>query len=111
MGQKPNSLPIAELSPKSITATGHVLVKPTMQIDDDSLPNVYVCGDVAETNTPNPNSRTARGQAMIAADNVILAIDGYEPTNKYKPQWLEGLIKLTLGLVSLLRYACSQKSC
>ncbi|KAH8160680.1 hypothetical protein CIB48_g7567 [Xylaria polymorpha] len=98
VGQKPNSLPIAELSPKSITATGHVLVKPTMQIDDDSLPNVYVCGDVAETNTPNPNSRTARGQAMIAADNVILAIDGYEPTNKYKPQWLEGLIKLTLGL-------------
>ncbi|KAI1749019.1 FAD/NAD(P)-binding domain-containing protein [Xylaria castorea] len=97
-GQKPNSTPIAELSPKSITATGHVLVKPTMQIDDDSLPNVYVCGDVAETNTPNPNSRTARGQAMIATDNIILAIDGHEPTNKYKPQWLEGLIKLTLGL-------------
>ncbi|KAI0474233.1 FAD/NAD(P)-binding domain-containing protein [Xylaria cf. heliscus] len=97
-GQKPNSTLIAELSPESITATGRVLVKPTMQIKDDLLPNVYVCGDVAETNTPNPNSRTARGQATIAADNVILAIDGHEPTNKYKPQWLEGLIKLTLGL-------------
>ncbi|KAI0543648.1 FAD/NAD(P)-binding domain-containing protein [Xylaria curta] len=97
-GQKPNSTPIAELSPKSITASGHVLVKPTMQINDDSLPNVYVCGDVAETNTPNPNSRTAAAQAMIATDNIILAIDGHEPTNKYKPQWLEGSIKLTLGL-------------
>ncbi|KAI3325355.1 FAD/NAD(P)-binding domain-containing protein [Xylariaceae sp. AK1471] len=97
-GQKPNSQLIAELSPKSITATGRVLVKPTMQIKDDSLPNVYVCGDVAETHTPNPNSRTARGQATIAADNVILAIDGHEPNNKYEPQWLEGLIKLTLGL-------------
>ncbi|KAI8953266.1 hypothetical protein F4801DRAFT_576720 [Xylaria longipes] len=97
-GQKSNSTPIAELSPKSITATGRVLVKPTMQIDDDSLPNVYVCGDVTETNTPNPNSRTARGQAAIAADNVVLAIDGYKPTNKYTPQWLEGSIKLTLGL-------------
>ncbi|TRX95915.1 hypothetical protein FHL15_003057 [Xylaria flabelliformis] len=97
-GQKPNSSLIAELSPKSITVTGHILVKPTMQIDDDSLPNVYVCGDVAETKTPNPNSRTAAAQAMIATDNIILAIDGQEPTNKYKQQWLEGSIKLTLGL-------------
>ncbi|GAP85205.1 putative apoptosis-inducing factor 2 [Rosellinia necatrix] len=97
-GQKPNSALIAELSPGSITSTGHILVKPTMQIDDDLLPNVYVCGDVAETHTPNPNSRTARGQATVAADNVILAIDGKQPANKYSPQWLEGLIKLTLGL-------------
>lgn len=73
-----------------------------MQIDDDLLPNIYVCGDVAETQAPNPNSRTARGQATVVADNVILAIDGGEPTNKYKPQWMEGLIKLTLGLVSIL---------
>jgi NADH dehydrogenase FAD-containing subunit len=72
-----------------------------MQIKDDSLPNVYVCGDVAERHTLNPNSRTARGQAIIAADNVVLAIDGHDPTNKYEPQWLEGLIKLTLGLVSI----------
>ncbi len=73
-----------------------------MQIDDESLSNVYVCGDVAETNTPNPNSRTARIQGTIAADNVILAIDGHKPTNKYKPEWLEALIKLTLGLVIIL---------
>ncbi|KAI0969054.1 hypothetical protein F4678DRAFT_178756 [Xylaria arbuscula] len=97
-GQKPNSALITELSPKSVTTSGHVRVKPTMQIDDESLPNVYVCGDVAETSTPNPNSRTARAQASVAADNVILAIDGHKPTNKYRPQWLEGLIKLTLGL-------------
>ncbi|KAI1424261.1 hypothetical protein F5Y12DRAFT_459955 [Xylaria sp. FL1777] len=98
MGQNPNSSLIAELSPKSVTASGHVLVKPTMQIDDESLSNVYVCGDVARTSTPNPNSRSARAQATVVADNVIQAIDGHKPTNKYKPQWLEGLIKLTLGL-------------
>ncbi|KAI8627489.1 FAD/NAD(P)-binding domain-containing protein [Xylariaceae sp. FL1651] len=97
-GQKPNSKLITELSPSSITATGHVLVKPTMQIKDDSLPNVYVCGDLAETHTPNPNSRSAMVQAIVAADNVVLAIEGYEPTHIYRPQWIEGLIKLTLGL-------------
>ncbi|TGJ77598.1 hypothetical protein E0Z10_g10673 [Xylaria hypoxylon] len=97
-GQKPNSTLIRELSPISITATGHIRAKPTMQIDDGSLPNVYVCGDVAETSTPNPNSRSARAQAAVASDNVILAIDGCKPANKYKPNWLEALIKLTLGL-------------
>ncbi|KAI1817026.1 FAD/NAD(P)-binding domain-containing protein [Poronia punctata] len=98
MGQKPNSKLVAELSPDTITPTCHVLVKPTMQIKDDSLPNVYVCGDVAEANIPNPNSRSAASQALIAADNIALAIDGHKPTNRYKPLWLEGLIKLTLGL-------------
>ncbi|KAJ2967712.1 hypothetical protein NUW58_g10385 [Xylaria curta] len=97
-GQKPNSGLIAELSPNSIAASGRILAKPTMQIDDDSLPNIYVCGDVAETTAANPNSRTARGQASVAADNVILAMDGRKPTNKYKPQWMEAFIKLTLGL-------------
>ncbi|KAF2972042.1 hypothetical protein GQX73_g1608 [Xylaria multiplex] len=97
-GQRPNSALIAELSPGSIMATGHIRAKPTMQIDDDSLHNVYICGDVAETSTPNPNSRSAMAQAAVAADNVILAIDGLNPTNKYKPKWLEALIKLTLGL-------------
>ncbi|KAJ3579675.1 hypothetical protein NPX13_g900 [Xylaria arbuscula] len=69
-----------------------------MQIADESLSNIYVCGDVAENSTPNPNSRSARAQAIVVADNVILAMDGHKPTNVYKPQWLEALIKLTLGL-------------
>ncbi|RWA08573.1 hypothetical protein EKO27_g6540 [Xylaria grammica] len=97
-GQRPNSTLLAELSPNSVTATGHARAKPTMQIDDESLPNVYVCGDVAETSTPNPNSRSARAQAQVAADNVVLAIDGRKPTREYRPNWLEALIKLTLGL-------------
>ncbi|KAK5625483.1 hypothetical protein RRF57_001199 [Xylaria bambusicola] len=97
-GQRPNSMLIKELSPKSVTASGHILVEPTMQISDGSLPNVYICGDVAHNSTPNPNSRSARAQAAVVADNVILAMDGHKPTKKYKPQWLEALIKLTLGL-------------
>lgn len=73
-----------------------------MQITDKSLSNIYACGDVAANTTPNPNSRSAAAQAMVVADNVILAMDGHKPTNVYKPQWLEALIKLTLGLVSIL---------
>ncbi|KAI1365111.1 hypothetical protein F5Y08DRAFT_304897 [Xylaria arbuscula] len=97
-GQRPNSKLIKELSHKVVTASGHILVKSTMQIADESLSNIYVCGDVADNSTPNPNSRSARAQAMVVADNVILAMDGHKPTNVYKPQWLEALIKLTLGL-------------
>ncbi|KAI0418190.1 hypothetical protein F5X98DRAFT_363240 [Xylaria grammica] len=97
-GQRPNSTLLAELSPNSVTTTGHARAKPTMQIDDESLPNVYVCGDVAETSTPNPNSRSARAQAQVAADNVVLAVDGRKPTREYRANWLEALIKLTLGL-------------
>jgi hypothetical protein len=75
-------------------------VKPTLQIDDESLPNVFVCGDVADTNAANPNSRIAGRQAEIAADNVVLAARGKKPSYTYKPAWGDGIIKLTLGLVS-----------
>lgn len=76
-------------------------MKPTLQIDDDTLPNVYACGDVAETHTPNPNARAAMRQAEVVADNILLDIYGKKPRYPYKPQWGDGLIKLTLGLVSI----------
>lgn len=75
-------------------------MKPTLQIDDESLPNVFVCGDVADTKVANPNSRIAGRQAEIAADNVVLAVRGKKPSYTYKPAWGDGIIKLTLGLVS-----------
>lgn len=48
----------------------------------------------------NPNARSAMRQAEVVADNVILATRGKQPRHKYTPQWGDGLIKLTLGLVS-----------
>lgn len=98
-GQRPLSDVIASLSPNSISSTGHIKVNPTLQIADDSLPNVYTCGDVAETRTPNPNSRSAMRQATVVADNILLAVSGKQPRYTYENYWADGVIKLTLGLV------------
>ncbi|KAI1261993.1 hypothetical protein F5Y18DRAFT_181960 [Xylariaceae sp. FL1019] len=97
-GQRPNSDLLAQLSPASKSWSGHVRVKSTMQIQDASLPNVYVCGDLAETTLTNQNSRAAASQALIAADNMMLGTVGKQPGYHYEPQWLEESIKLTLGL-------------
>lgn len=99
-GQKPASGLIADLAPKALTPSGHIRVKPTLQIDDESLPNVFVCGDVAETKAANTNSRIAGQQAEIAADNVVLAALGKKPSYTYEPGWADQVIKLTLGMVS-----------
>lgn len=71
-----------------------------MQIADDQLPNIYACGDVAHTGVPKPNARSAMHQAAIVADNLVLAAMGKTPKHKYTPHWADGVIKLTLGLVS-----------
>ncbi|KAK4159906.1 hypothetical protein QBC43DRAFT_326311 [Cladorrhinum sp. PSN259] len=97
-GQKPASGLIAELAPHTLTESGHIRVKPTLQIDDDSLPNVYVSGDVAAAHARNPNSRIAARQGEIAADNIVLAIRGKAPRRTYKEEWGDEVIKLTLGL-------------
>ncbi|KAK3303902.1 uncharacterized protein B0T15DRAFT_494401 [Chaetomium strumarium] len=97
-GQRPASGLIANVAPQAISPSGHIRVKPTLQIDDDSLPNVFVCGDVAETGAPNPNGRLAMRQAEIASDNVVLMVRGKEPKYTYTPAWGDGVIKLTLGL-------------
>ncbi|KAI8958497.1 FAD/NAD(P)-binding domain-containing protein [Daldinia sp. FL1419] len=97
-GQRPDSKLVAELSPESISESGHILTKPTLQIQDDSLPNVYVCGDVSETNTAHPNSRSAMRQAMVVAFNILAGTEGKNPKETYVPHWLDGVIKLTLGL-------------
>ncbi|KAK4183884.1 hypothetical protein QBC35DRAFT_507079 [Podospora australis] len=97
-GQKPASGIMANLSPQSIAPSGHIRVKPTLQIDDDSLPNIYICGDVADAHVRNPNSRIAGRQAEICADNVVLAVRGKKPKYQYAEMWGDGFIKLTLGL-------------
>ena len=93
---------MAKLSPNSIASTGHIKVNPNLSIRDDSLSDrVYICGDVADTQTPNPNARSAMLQGSVVADNVLLAIKGQKPRHIYKNHWLQGFIKLTLGLVQV----------
>lgn len=96
---------LAGLTPHAITPTGHVSVKPTMQIVDDTLSNIYACGDVEDTGTLNPNSRAAMQQAKIAADSLVLVARGNSRYN-YKHHWAESVIKLTLELVWFYFYLC-----
>ncbi len=79
--------------------SGHVRVKSTLQLLSDAFPNIYACGDVVNADNRNPNARAAMCQATVVADNVVLAATGQKPRHTYKPQWVEGGIKLTLGLV------------
>ncbi|KAI5458592.1 hypothetical protein BGZ63DRAFT_426968 [Mariannaea sp. PMI_226] len=97
-GQKPASDLLKDLAPGTLTASGHIKVKPTLQIDNDEFPNIYACGDVADTKTPNPNGRAASRQADIVGDNILLAVRGKEQTYTYESYWADGVIKLTLGL-------------
>lgn len=64
---------------------------------DDSLPNVYACGDVAETGTQNPNARSANRQGSIVAGNVLAAIQGKAPSREFIPSFVDGVIKLTVS--------------
>lgn len=89
---------MAELAPGAISKSGYIKVKPTLQIGDDRFSNVYAVGDVAETNGYG-NSRSTMEQAEVAARNVVLSIKE-KPLVEYHPQWWEGGIELTLGLVS-----------
>ncbi|KAK8131558.1 FAD/NAD(P)-binding domain-containing protein [Apiospora sp. TS-2023a] len=97
-GQKPSSSIMAGLAPEVISPTGTIRVKPTLQIQDEKLPNVYVCGDVAEVGIDNPNARSAMRQGMVVGLNVVRAATGGSPTKTYKLFWGDGVIKLTLGL-------------
>jgi NADH dehydrogenase FAD-containing subunit len=104
-GQKPSSELLRGIAPDALLESGHIRVKPTLQVDSPKLSNVYACGDVAQTGVRNPNARSAMKQAQFVADNITLAIRGQEPTYKYTPQWADSVIKLTLGLVSKMRFA------
>ncbi|KAK7992787.1 hypothetical protein PG996_012186 [Apiospora saccharicola] len=109
-GQKPSSSILAGLAPGAISPTGTVRVKPTLQIQDEKLPNVYVCGDVAEVGIDNPNARSAMRQGMVVGLNIVRAATGGSPTKTYKPFWGEGVIKLTLGLDKSISHVSDGKT-
>lgn len=101
IGQKPNSHILDDISSAAISDSGYIKVLPTLQIADKTHCNIYAIGDVAETNIPMPNARSARQQASIAASNILSSVKGKSPSTFYKYHWMEGFIKLTLGLVRI----------
>ncbi|KAM6527807.1 hypothetical protein FALCPG4_008848 [Fusarium falciforme] len=104
VGQKPASDILKTLVPGAITESGHIKVKPTLQIADDAFPNIYACGDVADTKTANPNGRSANRQADVAADNVLQTLRGKKPSYTFTNYWADGIIKLTLGIDKSVTY-------
>ncbi|KAF2966295.1 hypothetical protein GQX73_g7245 [Xylaria multiplex] len=109
-GQRPSSDILSELSSASISPSGHLRVKPTLQLADEKFPNIYACGDVADTKTPNPNARSAMRQASIVAENILSIVTGGKPQHKYENNWSDGVIKLTLGLTKSITHYGDGKS-
>lgn len=68
-------------------------MKPTLQLADEKLYNIYAAGDVADSGGYG-NSRSAMEQATIVANNILLGIQG-KPLVEYKPSWFEDGIELT----------------
>ncbi|KAF1730743.1 Apoptosis-inducing factor 2 [Beauveria bassiana] len=97
-GQKPNSSILSTLSPTSISSSGYIKVKPTLQLMDERFQNIYSCGDVTDTDVPTPNARSAMQQSVVAAENILLAVQGEAPQHEYQHAWPESFITLTLGL-------------
>ena len=98
VGQHPNSELIQALSPESISETGHVKVRPTLQISDMSLNHIYAAGDVVDMDNIK-NGRAAVQQAQSVAHNIVRSIRSQNQL-EYRPQWWEGMTKLHVGLVS-----------
>ncbi|KAL2002431.1 hypothetical protein VTN02DRAFT_6809 [Thermoascus thermophilus] len=101
-GQRPNSRLLAELSPSSITESGHIAVRPTLQIADQTHGNIYAVGDVAATGSIR-NGRAAMEQAQLVAENIVRAIRGKRLV-EYRPPRAGGFAELTLGLEKSVLY-------
>ncbi|KAH8822094.1 amid-like NADH oxidoreductase [Xylogone sp. PMI_703] len=102
-GQTPSSSILSALSPASISDSGIIMVKKTLQIIDDNYPRIYALGDVAATGGARMG-RAASLQGFLVADNIVRAIKGRQ-LRPYKPiSIIEGGIDLTLGLDKGLTY-------
>ncbi|KAH8430841.1 NAD(P)/FAD-dependent oxidoreductase [Aspergillus melleus] len=102
IGQRPNSSLIQALSPKSVSASGHIRVRPTLQLADSTLDRIYAAGDVIELNSIR-NARSAFEQAQYVANNIVASIRSKKQA-EYHYRWWEGATKLTLGLTKTVAY-------
>ncbi|KAJ9192664.1 hypothetical protein DTO164E3_8247 [Paecilomyces variotii] len=101
VGQKPSSNLLTEISPSSISPSGHIKVLPTLQIADPTYRNIFAIGDV--TDAPIKNGRSAVEQGQFVSKNIVRAIKG-QKLQDYHAQWWEGLTEVTLGLKKKVAY-------
>ncbi|VDB91946.1 unnamed protein product [Peniophora sp. CBMAI 1063] len=100
-GQVPHSDAIRALSPGSISESGFIKVKRTLQIADDKYPNVFIVGDVADT----PNQKTARmgfHHTEVITANIAALAAGEKPTAEYEDRGMA--IHMSLGMTRDLKF-------
>ena len=98
IGQKPNSSILMDLSPTAFNDNGHIIVRPTLQVQDPSLTHVFAAGDVSDANDQR-NSLSAMEQAVIVSQNIVNLIRRKKLIS-YHPQCREIENDLPLSIVS-----------
>lgn len=103
----PSSEILRTVLPNTISAqTGRILVNPQLQVqtlEGTASTNIFALGDVAEHGGPRM-ARAVFMQSGVVRNNILDLIRGQGPSQKYTPQvWVEGLIQLTVGKVSIFK--------
>ncbi|CAI7635745.1 unnamed protein product [Penicillium pancosmium] len=102
VGQKPNTTLMKFAATSAFSKSGHIRIKPSLQIADDKYPRIYAAGDVIDAGNLK-NGRSAMQQGQTAAQNIVRAIRGKSQI-EYQQKWWEGLTKLTMGLTKSVAY-------
>ena len=85
--------------PNSISETGLIRTRPTLQVSDEKIFNIFAIGDVADTGGPKM-ARAGMVQAEVVQRNIQRLIHGASDSLEvYTPNFLEGALKLSLGKV------------
>ncbi|KAJ7498764.1 FAD/NAD-P-binding domain-containing protein [Mycena latifolia] len=101
IGRVPLSGPIESLSPTSIGQSKFILVKPTLQIQDNKYPKIFAIGDVAASGG-NKNARAGYAQAQVVVQNIKNMIQGGPAKEEYVPAPLA--IHMSTGLWTWLLF-------
>ena len=81
-----------------MTATGTVRVKPSLQVFGEKHVNIFAIGDVADT-SGSKMARAGMVQAEVVQRNIIALIRGSHALETYTPNFVEGVLKLSVGKV------------
>ncbi|KAJ5212738.1 uncharacterized protein N7498_004384 [Penicillium cinerascens] len=101
-GQRPNSSMMHFLDSSAFSASGHIRVKPSLQVADDAFHCIYAAGDVIDGGAFK-NARSSFEQGQTVAQNIVRSIKGQQQI-EYRQKWWEGTTKLTLGLAKSVVY-------
>jgi len=103
-GAKPRGDIIRTLSPALYNPTTHsIRVQDTLQVADQTYPNIFAAGDVADT----PDLKMALKAGLhgpIVAKNILSLINKGTPGNVYKPMTGGEMMALPMGKTGGVTY-------